>query len=139
MARTGRPNFKPTPTQRERVKLLKADGWSNERIARRLGIARNTLEKVFAWELEDGADEKRAELLDYALKGAKKGNASLIKWLIDRNDRARAHSEIERRAQGPRETPEETPEKLGKKAERQKAAEEVTGKFAPPAPPPKLH
>lgn len=134
MARNGRPNFKPTTVQRERVKLLKADGWSNERIARRIGISRNTLEKVFAWELEDGADEKRADLLDMALKGAKKGNASLIKWLIDRNDKGRAQAELDRLA---RAEPEAKPaeERLGVKAQRNKAAGEITGTFAPPRPP----
>lgn len=134
----GRPSFKPTKAQRERVKLLKADGWSNERIARNLGIARNTLELHFAGELSDGADLKSAEILTAMEKAAKSGNVSAGKWLHERFAQARAARELENRASAPAPAEEERHEKLGKKEEKLNAAKAITGKFAPP-PPPKLH
>lgn len=112
----GRPQFKPTPTQRNRVKMLRADGWSQERIARLIGIDVQTLLDRFSEEMEHGADMKRAELLQWAEKGAKKGNPSLIKWLGDQ--RLSADSG----ASGG----------LGKKEQRQAAAGRVEGVFAPP-------
>src|SRR5688572_10858360 len=86
--------FTPTKQQRDRVKRLKADGWSNDRVARLLGISRNTLETAFAAEIEFGLDLKQDELIEYADKGAKKGNATLIKWLADRRDAARAAQQV---------------------------------------------
>lgn len=137
MAGRGRPAFKATKPLRDRVKLLKADGWSNDRIARQLGIARNTLEKKFAEELEFGADAKRVEILEAADKAAKKGNATMIKWLADRRDVARAAEQVADREAPSAAAPLKPPAK-GKKEIQQQAAEEITGKFAPPSPP-KLH
>lgn len=131
----GRPRFQPTAKQRERVKLLKADGWSNERIAAQIGIAHDTLAAAFKSEIEFGADAKRIELIEAMERAAKKGNASAGKWLHDRFAAAGAAQQLvnrERPAEGPKA------EKLGKREERQQAAEKVRGKFAPPAPP-KLH
>lgn len=141
MARTGRPKFKPTAPQRNRVKLMRADGWSKERIARQIGVDADTLVKHFAEELEYGADQKRLELIEAAEKGAKKGNASLIKWLTDRHDAARAAHQLEERGRPSAEpvAPAPVPPK-GKKEQRQEAANKVTGKYAtPPSPPVKLH
>lgn len=139
MARRGRPEFKPTKGQRDRVMRLRADGWSIERIARVMGVDFRTVAKHFAEELEHGADIKTDALLEYAEKGAKKGNNANIKWLGERYRLARAARQIEERAGQAVETATAPkPEKLGKKEERLKAAQEVTGKFAPP-PPPKLH
>ncbi|CAB4167428.1 hypothetical protein UFOVP860_19 [uncultured Caudovirales phage] len=133
----GRPRFKPTKKQRERVKLLKADGWSNERIAAQLTISRNTLEAAFATELELGADAKRVENLEAAEAAAKKGNASAIKWLAGRFDLARvAHQGVS--LESPAETEEARSPKLGKKEQQQRDATKIAGKFAPPEPP-KVH
>ena len=134
MARTGRPEFKPTGVQRDRVMRLRADGWSQERIARQIGVDVGTLNKHFAGELEHGADIKRELLLEWAEKAAKKGNATLIKWLHERQTASSAADQLKSRESAP----EPKAPKLGKKEERQKAAEQVGGKFAPP-PPPKLH
>ena len=87
---TGRPSQKPTKSARNRVQLMAADGWSNARIAQCMGLARNTLAKHFAAELELGADMKLCALLELAERTAKKGNATMIKWLAERFDRARA-------------------------------------------------
>lgn len=132
----GRPQFKPTAAQRNRVRVLKADNWSQERIARLLGIDADTLAKHFAEELSHGADIKLAEVLDHADRGVRKGNASLIKWVTERRLIARAAREMEERANGPTEA-EPKLEKLGKKEQRQRDAGAVSGKFAPPAGPSK--
>ncbi len=134
----GRPEFKPTKPQRERVKVLKADGWPNERIAKHLGISRNTLEKCLSDELEFGADAKQVEILEAAHKAAKKGNASMIKFLVGRHDLARAAERVADRENLPAAPTEQRPTKdipLGKKEQRQQEAEAVTGKFAPPPAP----
>lgn len=116
----GRPRFKPTAKQRERVKLLKADGWSNDRIAAQIGVSRNTLEAALAAELEFGADAKRMEVLENLAVASKKGNASASRLLIDRFDVAstlrREHPVTEERA-APKE-------KLGKKVAAELAAQQ---------------
>lgn len=128
----GRPRFKPTSKQRERVKLLKAVGWSNERIAAQIGISPDTLASAFANEIQFGADAKRIENIEAMEKAAKKGNASAGKWLHEQFAAAKASEQL-----GARETasPEVKPPKLGKKDQQQEAAGRVAGIFAPPAPP----
>lgn len=81
----GRPAFKPTKDQRADVETMKADGWSNDRIALQLRISRPTLEKAFADELLYGRDTVRLENLRNLRKMAKK-NASAAKQLNDRLD-----------------------------------------------------
>ena len=80
----GRPRFKPTKAHRDDVELMKASGWSNERIAAQMKISRNTLESRFADELQYGADRVRLENLKYLRAAAKAKNASAIKQLNDR-------------------------------------------------------
>ena len=61
---------------RQDVRLFKADNWSDDRIARRLGISRTTLLKHFAEELESGADQERQEALRLLKRaGASSGSA----------------------------------------------------------------
>ena len=114
----GRPAFKPTRDQRSDVEIMKADGWSNERIALQLRIARNTLEQYFADQLQYGADLVRLENLRNVRRMAKK-NASAAKQLNDRLDLAAT-----RRPDGGDEPPAPTKEtKLGKKERLQREAE----------------
>lgn len=79
----GQPPFKPTKGQRGDVETMKADGWSNERIALQLRISRPTLEKHFANELQYGRDVVQLENLKNLRRMAKK-NASAAKQLNDR-------------------------------------------------------
>lgn len=79
---TGRPPFNPTPALRKDVRLMKADGWADDRIALRLGISRTTLLKHFGTELALGADIERLETLRDLKRAARKGNASAIKMLL---------------------------------------------------------
>lgn len=62
--------------------MLKADGWSNLRIARRLGVADDTLDKYFAEDLKEGADREREFALGLLRKVARTGNVSAIKEYI---------------------------------------------------------
>lgn len=128
-----RPRYKPAPADRDTTKRLKAAGWSNERIAARLGISRNTLEQTLAVELEFGADEKQAELMAWAEKAAKKGSHSAIKWLAEKYATAAAAQSLVERGQ-PDEPPAKVP-KLGKREQRQVDAAKVGGLYAPPAGP----
>ncbi|EFG6100970.1 hypothetical protein BMP26_005299, partial [Escherichia coli] len=77
----GRPPFKPTLAQRRVVEQMVSVGDSKEMVARAIGIDVDTLDKHFPEELLNGAAKKRREVLDMLYKGAKKGNASLIKKL----------------------------------------------------------
>ena len=130
MARIGRPPYKATKHQRDRVMRLKAGGWGKRRIARRLCIDVNTLNKHFAQALEHAADTKREELLHLAEKGARRGNAILIIWLYERSHAALSTKQLDARSTSQPKRP-----KLGKKAEREQAAAKVGGIYAPPAPP----
>ncbi len=123
-----RPRFKPTAKQRDRVKLCKADGWSNDRIARQLGISRPTLEQYFAEEIEFGADAKRIELIEAMDAAAKKGNASAGKWLHERFDAARAAPLTEQGEQAPQ--PGKKPGRVNKRDELKAAADSVGGIYA---------
>lgn len=111
---TGRSPFKPTKAQRADVELLKADGWSDERIADLLGISRPTLLKHFSHELRRGRDKVLAENLRNLRKLAKK-NSSAARLLFDR-------LAIAGTLRPDQSTPEEAP-KLGKKEAAQVAAE----------------
>lgn len=72
----GRPEFEPTYRQREEVRLFKADNWSDERIATYLGIARATLLKHFADELEYGVSQVRARVLRNLMRQSDEGSVS---------------------------------------------------------------
>lgn len=78
----GRPSFAPTAAQRQDVRLFKADNWSDDRIARRLGVSRTTLLKHFAEEMESGADQERQEALRLLKRAAKKLNVTAIRELL---------------------------------------------------------
>lgn len=78
----GRPAFEPNYRQRDDVRLLKADDWSDERIARYIGISRNTLLEHFAEELEDGADRVRAQVLRDLKLASSKGNSAAADRLL---------------------------------------------------------
>lgn len=112
----GRSPFKPTKAQRADVELLKADAWSDERIADLLGISRPTLMKHFADELRRGRDILLAENLRNLRKLARK-NSTAARLLFDRI----AIAGTLRPGQPTQE--EEAPPRLGKKEAAQMAAE----------------
>lgn len=81
-----RPAFKVTAAKRKSVELMKADGWSDERIAAQLDCSRPTLLKHFAHELEFGADKVRREQLANLARASKRGNVAAAKALLARAD-----------------------------------------------------
>lgn len=124
---SGRPEFAPTDEDREKVRVLKAGGMSNEAIAEVIGISEPTLRKHFSSELDRATAKVRAELLMARYRSAMGGNVSAQNKMIEQ---VSANAAQEKRA--PKEA---KPPKLGKKEEQKIAAQNIGGKFAPPSPP----
>lgn len=81
----GRKPLKVTATLRRDVELMKADGWSDDRVAAQLQISRTTLLKHFGGELEFGADRVRRRQLAN-LDRLSKRNVAAAKALLARAD-----------------------------------------------------
>lgn len=78
----GRPEFVVTDEDREKVRVLKAGGMSNEAIAEAIGISEPTLRKHFSLDLEVGAAKVTADVLMARYRSAMGGNVSAQnKWL----------------------------------------------------------
>ena len=129
----GRPPYKPTLEGRQRVEEMKFCGESDNCIARALGIDVDTLRKHFEDELQDGHAQRRSEVIGLMFDAARKGNVSAMKRLDEMGRAAGAADAVKDRSvlSAP------APVREGKKAEQQRVAQGVTGKFAPP-PQPKL-
>lgn len=83
-----------TKAQRDTVRLLKADDWSDARIARRLGIKLNVLRQHFAADLKQGADQEREAALKLLKRAARQLNVSAIKEFIRITGAARSVEEF---------------------------------------------
>lgn len=132
MVKRGRPAFKPTAKQRRSVEQMISVGESHNTIAHALGIDDDTLRKHFQKELTHGASKRRQEVLEILYKAARNGNVSAAKRIEEMTRLAMISSAVNG-GEEPR-APVRAP-KLGKKQEEQAAADAVTGKFEPPAPP----
>lgn len=92
----GRPPFLWTEENANKVKVLLAVGWGNERIANAVGCSAPTLRKVFYRELkirDRARDALRAALLAKTVEQALAGNVGAIKTanaMIDDDLRATA-------------------------------------------------
>jgi AcrR family transcriptional regulator len=113
----GRPAYEPSEKDINKVKLLLALGWGNQRIANGVGISPATLKRYFRAELkvrDAMRDRLEARRFEIAMEQANAGNVTALKELgnmIERNDRM----EIER-AMGSKPRSEEQPaERSGKK------------------------
>jgi hypothetical protein len=88
----GRPQHIPTQEYRNKVKLLLAFGWNNERIARAIGITEPTLRKHYFSELKfrnEHRDRMSASLAARLWKEVEAGSVSAMKEfqkLVERND-----------------------------------------------------
>ena len=88
----GRPQHVPTQENRNRVNMLLAAGWSNERIAGALRVTLPTLRKHYFSELKHrdvARDRLDATMLMKAWDGVQKGSVSAIRQfgqLLERND-----------------------------------------------------
>lgn len=121
----GRPPHVATNENRNKVKLLLALGWNNERIASALFITLPTLRRYYFSELKarevmrDRMDARIAERLWQ--EGVEKGNVGAIKEfrkLVERNDAMVGQREF---YEGQRDKPAKEP-KLGKKEQAALAA-----------------
>ena len=123
---SGRPEYAPTDDEREKVRVLKAGGMSNEAIAEAVGISEPTLRKHFSSELDRGTAKVRADLLMARYRSAMGGNVAAQNKMIEQIAASQAQD---------RKSPKPKAEKLGKKQEQKIAAQNVGGRFAPPAAP----
>lgn len=124
---SGRPEFAPTDDDREKVRVLKAGGMSNEAIAEAIGISEPTLRKHFPSELDRGGAKVTADLLMARYRSAMGGNVSAQTKMLELVDASSPGAKVKAR--------EVAAVKLGKKEVQQQAAENVAGKFAPPSGP----
>ena len=123
----GRPAYRPSLEDRQTVEQMKFCGESDNVIARALGIDPDTLRKHFVDELADGHAQRRKEVISLLFDAARGQNLAAIKKLEEMGRVAGAAEAVKgREAKAP---------KLGKKEERQIAAQNVGGKYAPPEPP----
>lgn len=118
----GRPAHIPTLENRNRVKLLLALGWSNERIAARLDVTLPTLRKHYFSELKVRSvmrDRLDARLLERSWQLVEAGKISAVSMflkLLERNDLMNFGQATKPAADQGAAAPAETPAaKLGKK------------------------
>lgn len=124
----GRPQHVPTQENRNRVNLLLAAGWSNERIAATLRVTLPTLRKHYFSELkfrDVARDRLDAKLLMATFAGVDKGRIGPFLKLLERNDLMNFGQTTKPRsdAQAAEVKPAKAP-KIGKKEEALLAAHE---------------
>lgn len=123
----GRPQHIATRENRNKVVLLLALGWSNERIAAAIGITPPTLRKNYFRELKvraEARDRMEAAVAARLWKLVEAGNVGAIKAFrafVDRNDLIMG-AEVFAGTNTPRRAPAARPERLGKKEEALAAA-----------------
>ncbi|RAZ75827.1 AraC family transcriptional regulator [Mesorhizobium atlanticum] len=111
----GRPPYEPTEKDRNKVKLLLALGWANQRIANALGVSPATLKRYFRADMKDRdamRDRLDARRFEIAFEQANAGNVTALRELgvmIDRNDRMSIEASMGKGRD------EDRPEKVGKK------------------------
>ncbi|MEA3534272.1 hypothetical protein [Rhizobium sp. CC-YZS058] len=116
----GRPEHVPTIENRNRVSILLAAGWSNERIANALAITLPTLRKHYFAELKARdamRDRLEARRLELAWRTAEAGNVGAMKEfgrLLEKNDRMEIERELSQT--GKTDAPAEAHARIGKKA-----------------------
>lgn len=123
--RPGRPRKEATLEDRNKVKMLLAVGWNNERIASVLHMSLPTFRKLFFQELKfrgvarDMLDARRLELAMAAAQDKNVGAMRQVDRLLEMFDRM----EAERAYAGKKDqAPEQPKEKLGKKVLDEKLA-----------------
>lgn len=121
----GRPPFKPTTAQRKQVTELVACGMKQDDMARVIGISTPTLVLHFEEELKTGVAKKRAEVIGFLFKTAKKGNVSAQKKLEEMTRLAAAQAAFEQQPHLQQPSSDQRPAAAtpeGKKAQAQAAA-----------------
>lgn len=122
----GRPAFKPTPALRRTVELMVSCGDSKDIVSRAIGCSIPTLELHFNEELKNGYAKKRREILTWMERGARKGNATLIKRLeeMTRVTGAAADFEAQQR-DGASTTPATAPMRAAKRGKKEVQREDA--------------
>ena len=96
----GRPAYEATEKDRNKVKLLLALGWSNQRIANAVAISLATLKRYFRAELkvrDQMRDRLEARRLEQAMELALAGNVGAMRQLdrlIEKNDQKLAAAKM---------------------------------------------
>ena len=117
LGQRGRPRYEATEKDRNKIKMLLALGWGNQRIANAMDISLATLKRYFRADLKIRdvmRDRLVARQFEIALEQANAGNMAALKELdrlLDKNDRMYAERLMKRSQEEPDPTA-----KLGKKA-----------------------
>lgn len=124
--RRGRPQHIPTQENRNKVNLLLALGWSNERVANGINVDLKTLKKHYFPELKvreaarDRLDARVMETLWIQFQAGNTGAGKAFVAMLEKNDIAVGHSSF---YANQRDGAEPKPERLGKKELAAQAAE----------------
>ena len=108
----GRPRYEVTERNRNKVKMLLALGWSNERVANAIDASLATLKRYFGAELKvrdkmrDRLDAERLMVVTEQAMGGNVGAHKQLDRMIERNDRMEAERQMSARPKA---------ERLGKK------------------------
>jgi P27 family predicted phage terminase small subunit len=125
----GRPAHIATQENRNRVSMLLAFGWSNERIAGAIGVTTPTLRKCYKAELKireaarDRLEARTAMLLWEQFQGGNPSAGREFRKLLERNDLMRFGQQRPPSGHGKGDKPEKAI-KLGKKDAARQAAHE---------------
>lgn len=136
-AKRGRPEHQPTEENIIFVMVLLGSGMTNAEVAKRMGLSVPTFRKHYLHLIKDRElmlDRLKTKLRVSQIKQGLAGNASALNAALATLDKV--HSEnAEAKFKGREKPKQEKAKKLGKKEERQLAAQQVSGKFAPPSAP----
>lgn len=136
-AKRGRPEHVPSEENIIFVMVLLGSGMTNAEVAKRMGLSGPTFRKHYFHLIKDRdlmLDRLKTKLRVSQIKQGLAGNASALNAALATLDKV--HSEnAEARFKGREKPKQEKAKKLGKKEERQLAAQQVSGKFAPPSAP----
>lgn len=121
--RKGRPPYEPTESDRNKIKLLLALGWSIERMANGIGVSPATVKRYFRPELKERdamRDRLDARRFQIAMEQANDGNVAALKELgkmIERSDLMGVDKRLRDAQEGKGKQ-----EKVGKKEAQREAA-----------------
>lgn len=96
----GRPTFEVTERNRNKVKLLLALGWSNERVSNAIDCSLATLKRYFRAELSeremmrDRLEAERIMVMSESAMSGVIGAARVLQQMIDRNDQMQAERSL---------------------------------------------
>lgn len=133
----GRPEHEPTEENIIFVMVLLASGATNKEVAATLGLSVPTFRKHYFHLLKQRdllLDRLRTKLRVTQIKQGLNGNAAALNAALGMLDKVKVEGAQRKVDNRGKVKPEKAP-RLGKKEEKQLAAQNVSGKFAPPAAP----